>query len=108
MVQSGPPLADRARVPAQSDCRAGGMRRGSGTRAARVSAHLRHYAKEHQGIGMKKILIVALDQLGDLVFASALTPPLRVRWPNAQIDVWSRAYTAPVAQLLPHVSNVIA
>jgi ADP-heptose:LPS heptosyltransferase len=56
----------------------------------------------------RRILIVALDNLGDLVFASALTSPLHDRFPNAIIDVWSKAYTAPVARLVPHVSSVIA
>jgi ADP-heptose:LPS heptosyltransferase len=56
----------------------------------------------------KRILIVALDNLGDLVFASALVPPLHERFPDAAIHVWSKAYTAPVAWLIPHVSDVIA
>jgi ADP-heptose:LPS heptosyltransferase len=55
-----------------------------------------------------RILLVALDNLGDLVFASALTPPLRRAFPDATIDVWAKAYTAPVAKLIPHVSDVIA
>src|ERR1043165_1507084 len=53
-----------------------------------------------------RILVVALDNLGDLVFASALIPPLREAFPDATIDVWSKTYTAPVARLLPHVSTV--
>ena len=55
-----------------------------------------------------RILVVALDNLGDLVFASALTPPLRRTFPGASIDVWAKAYTAPVAKLVPHVRDVIA
>lgn len=54
----------------------------------------------------RRILIVALDNLGDLVFASALTPPLARAFPDAAIDVWSKAYTAPVAELIPHVGRV--
>lgn len=54
-----------------------------------------------------RILVVALDNLGDLVFASALTPPLRAAFPDATIDVWSKTYTAPVARLIPHISSVI-
>src|SRR3954471_1267720 len=54
-----------------------------------------------------RILLVALDNLGDLVFASALTPPLRDAFPDATIDVWSKTYTAPVARLIPHVTSVI-
>jgi len=56
----------------------------------------------------KRILLVALDNLGDLVFASALTPPLHAAFPNATIDVWCKEYTAPIATLIPHVQNVIA
>jgi ADP-heptose:LPS heptosyltransferase len=56
----------------------------------------------------KRILVVALDNLGDLVFASALVPPLHAAFPSATIDVWCKRYTADVAALIPHVSNVIA
>jgi len=55
----------------------------------------------------RRILVVALDNLGDLVFASALTPPLHEAFPDATIDVWSKTYTAAVAELIPHVSSVI-
>lgn len=53
-----------------------------------------------------RILVVALDNLGDLVFASALTTPLREAFPDATIDLWSKTYTAPIARLIPHVSTV--
>lgn len=56
----------------------------------------------------KRILLVALDNLGDLVFASALAPPLHDAYPDASIDVWCKAYTAPVAALIPHVRRVVA
>jgi ADP-heptose:LPS heptosyltransferase len=55
-----------------------------------------------------RILNVSLDNLGDLVFASALTPPLRARFPHATLDVWSKAYTADVAALIPGISRVVA
>jgi ADP-heptose:LPS heptosyltransferase len=55
-----------------------------------------------------RILLVALDNLGDLVFASALVPPLNARFPYATIHVWCKEYTAPVARLIPHVSAVVA
>lgn len=56
----------------------------------------------------QRILLVALDNLGDLVFASALTPPLHDAFPDATIDVWCKDYTAPIARLIPHVTRVIA
>ena len=57
---------------------------------------------------ISRILLVSLDNLGDVVFASSLTQPLRERFPNAAIDVWSKTYTADVARLIPHVRDVIA
>jgi len=57
---------------------------------------------------MKRILLVSLDNLGDVVFASSLTPPVHERFPTATIDVWCKTYTADVARLIPHVRDVIA
>ena len=60
------------------------------------------------GQPVRRVLLVALDNLGDLVFASALTPPMHAAYPDAIIDVWCKAYTADVAALIPHVRSVIA
>ena len=57
---------------------------------------------------VRRVLLVALDNLGDLVFASALTPPIRAAFPDATIDVWAKEYTADVARLIPHVRLVHA
>ena len=57
---------------------------------------------------VRRVLLVALDNLGDLVFASALTPPLHAAFPDAVIDVWCKAYTADVAKLIPHTRGVVA
>jgi ADP-heptose:LPS heptosyltransferase len=62
----------------------------------------------HPGDSVQRILIVALDNLGDLVFASALAPPLHAAFPTATIDVWCKDYTAPIAPLIPFVNDVIA
>ena len=55
---------------------------------------------------IRRVLLVALDNLGDLVFASALTPPIHAAFPNAVIDVWAKEYTADVARLIPHIRAV--
>jgi ADP-heptose:LPS heptosyltransferase len=60
------------------------------------------------GQPVRRVLLVALDNLGDLVFASALTPPLHAAFPDAVIDVWCKAYTADVAKLIPHTRAVVA
>jgi ADP-heptose:LPS heptosyltransferase len=55
-----------------------------------------------------RILLVSLDNVGDLVFASALAPALRERFPAAPLDIWCKAYAADVARLIPGVTRVIA
>jgi ADP-heptose:LPS heptosyltransferase len=55
-----------------------------------------------------RILLVSLDNLGDMVFASALAPPLVELFPNATLDVWCKEYTADVARLVPGVAGVVA
>lgn len=57
---------------------------------------------------VRRILVVALDNLGDLVFASALVAPIREAFPAASIGVWCKEYTAPVARLIPSVDEVFA
>jgi heptosyltransferase II len=55
-----------------------------------------------------RILLVSLDNLGDLVFASALAPPLQERFPGAKLHIWCKEYTKDVARLVPDVADVIA
>jgi ADP-heptose:LPS heptosyltransferase len=54
------------------------------------------------------ILVVSLDNLGDLVFASALLGPLREKFPEARIGVWCKEYASGLAPLLPFVDEVYA
>lgn len=42
------------------------------------------------------------------MFASALAPALRERFPHAPLDIWCKAYAADVATLVPGVTRVIA
>ena len=55
-----------------------------------------------------RLLLVSLDNLGDLVFASALTPPLAARFPDLAITLWCKDYTRDIGALVPHVERVIA
>jgi ADP-heptose:LPS heptosyltransferase len=53
-------------------------------------------------------LLVSLDNLGDLVFASALAPPLKACFPRATLTVWCKEYTEEIARLIPGVDDVVA
>lgn len=55
-----------------------------------------------------RILLVTLDNVGDVVFTSALVPPLLAAWPDAIIDVWAKRYTHEIARLIPGTRRVIA
>jgi ADP-heptose:LPS heptosyltransferase len=57
---------------------------------------------------VERILLVSLDNLGDLAFASALPPAIKARYPQATIGLWCKAYTADIAPLFPHVSWTVA
>lgn len=56
----------------------------------------------------RRILLASLDNLGDLVFSSALSEALRERFPSAEITLWCKSYTAPIGPLLPGVDVVEA
>jgi ADP-heptose:LPS heptosyltransferase len=51
------------------------------------------------------ILVVSLDNLGDLVFASALVPPLREHFPTSRIGVWCKEYSSGLVPLLSDVDE---
>src|SRR5579862_6708780 len=57
---------------------------------------------------VERILLVSLDNLGDLVFASALPPAIKARYPHATIGLWCKEYTADIAPLFPDVDWTVA
>jgi ADP-heptose:LPS heptosyltransferase len=60
-------------------------------------------AEDGQRERPKSILVVSLDNLGDLVFASALVAPLRKHFPEAHIAVWCKEYSSGLVPLLPAI-----
>jgi ADP-heptose:LPS heptosyltransferase len=60
-------------------------------------------AEDGQRERPKSILVVSLDNLGDLVFASALVAPLRKHFPDAHIAVWCKEYSSGLVPLLPAI-----
>ncbi|MDQ6888139.1 MAG: glycosyltransferase family 9 protein [Gemmatimonadota bacterium] len=54
------------------------------------------------------ILLVCLDNAGDLVFSSALTRPLRERFPRARLGLWCKAYAQEVGALFPDIDELFA
>ena len=50
---------------------------------------------------LESILVVSLDNLGDVVFASALVAPIRRQFPSARIGLWCKSYAAGIAPLIP-------
>ena len=60
-------------------------------------------AEDGQRERPKSILVVSLDNLGDLVFASALITPLREHFPAAHIAIWCKEYSSGLVPLLPAI-----
>jgi ADP-heptose:LPS heptosyltransferase len=63
-------------------------------------------AEDGQRERPKSILVVSLDNLGDLVFASVLLSPLREHFPAARIAIWCKDYSSSLTRLLPAVDEV--
>jgi ADP-heptose:LPS heptosyltransferase len=55
-----------------------------------------------------RILLVCLDNLGDLVFTASLAPPLAAHFSSSRITLWCKEYAADVAALVPSVDAVVA
>ncbi|HYX33256.1 MAG TPA: glycosyltransferase family 9 protein [Oligoflexus sp.] len=56
---------------------------------------------------MRKVLLVCLDNLGDLIFTSVLAEALR-QDPEVELSLWCKDYTARIGHLLPGVQQVFA
>jgi ADP-heptose:LPS heptosyltransferase len=55
-----------------------------------------------------RIMLLCLDNLGDLVFASSLVPPLQKFAPEASWAIFCKAYAEAIAQAFPVAAQVIA
>lgn len=53
-------------------------------------------------------LIVALDNIGDLVFISSLLSRLQCHWPNTRFGIWCKDYASDIAALLPASPKIYA
>ncbi len=65
-------------------------------------------AEEGQPQRSESILVVSLDNLGDLVFVSALFPAIRKQFPSATIGLWCKSYASGLTALIPDLDKVYA
>jgi ADP-heptose:LPS heptosyltransferase len=56
----------------------------------------------------RKILVVALDNLGDAVMASTVLAPLKTAFPSAFVGMWAKRYAAGLFDGHPHLDRVHA
>ncbi len=56
----------------------------------------------------RKILVVALDNLGDAVMASSVLAPLKKIFPSAFVGLWVKQYTAGLFSAHPFVDGIHA
>jgi lipopolysaccharide heptosyltransferase II len=57
---------------------------------------------------VRRILVIRLDLLGDLVFAAPTIAALRAKYPGAQLTLLTLPYTRPLAALIPGVDRTLA
>lgn len=53
-----------------------------------------------------KILIVKIDQLGDLLFSTWLLPAIKKQWPEAEIDYLINSRNEAILKNNPHIRNI--
>jgi len=58
--------------------------------------------------GIRRILVIRLDLLGDVLFTLPAAEDLRARYPTAHISLLTLPYTAALARMNPAVDEVIA
>ena len=58
-------------------------------------------------LNIKKILIIDLAFIGDVILAGPLTRTVRQRWPQAEISMLTVPLTKPVAEMLPAIDKAI-
>jgi len=56
----------------------------------------------------RKILLVCLDNLGDLALGSALVSPLRAAFPEASVSIWAKDYAAGLLPFIPGLARTHA
>jgi lipopolysaccharide heptosyltransferase II len=78
-----------------------------GKRAAAAAA--RRLAARSAGTGdpPRRILVIDLDNLGDLLLATPAIRALRRRFPEATLDVLVTEYAAPVLRGNPHITEIL-
>lgn len=54
----------------------------------------------------KRILIIRLDHLGDMVLTSPFLRNLRQKYPRSQITVLCRSLTVPIAESIPYIDEI--
>ncbi len=58
--------------------------------------------------GVRRILVIRLDLLGDLVFSLPAVQALRTAYPHAELTVLALPYTRPLVDLMPGVDHALA
>ena len=58
-------------------------------------------------LDIKKILIIDLAFIGDVILSGPLTMAIRQKWPKAELAMLTVPLTAPVAEMLPAVDRVL-
>src|SRR5206468_2268069 len=56
---------------------------------------------------VRRILVIRLDLLGDLVFAAPAVAALRAAYPDAELTLLTLPYTRPLAALIPGVDRTL-
>lgn len=63
--------------------------------------------KDPQSLLFKSILVIKLDEIGDVVNSLHVFELLKKEYPDAEITLWCKSFIVPLVQSDPHISRVI-
>lgn len=65
-----------------------------------------HTTAQQKQAGVRRILIIQLDHVGDAVISQVLFPPLRRRYPEAEIHVLASPWNQEIFQMIPQIDRI--
>lgn len=63
--------------------------------------------KRYRGQNIHKILIVKLDEIGDMIYATPVFHILKTKFPDSEITVWCRPVASGILENNPYVDRIV-
>jgi ADP-heptose:LPS heptosyltransferase len=66
-----------------------------------------NFNKEFERVKVKNILIIKLDEAGDMIYATPVFKLIKEQYPNANITLWCKDYISELIKYDPYLNTII-